>query len=144
MRWRDYWKDKALFLIFVGCCMAVTCIFLRLTGYEKGNVILLLLFWTLLLLFWMCREYMERRKYFKKTAEILDKMDQRYLLGELMPPSWRLEDRIYQDMIRRSNKSVIEKIRKLEAEQQEYKEYIESWVHEIKTPITGIWSYVKI
>ena len=138
MRWRDYWKDKALFLIFVGCCMAVTCIFLRLTGYEKGNVILLLLFWTLLLLFWMCREYMERRKYFKKTAEILDKMDQRYLLGELMPPSWRLEDRIYQDMIRRSNKSVIEKIRKLEAEQQEYKEYIESWVHEIKTPITGI------
>ena len=40
MRWRDYWKDKALFLIFVGCCMAVTCIFLRLTGYEKGNVIL--------------------------------------------------------------------------------------------------------
>ncbi len=138
MRWRDYWKDKALFLIFVGCCMAVTCIFLRLTGYEKGNVILLLLFWTLLLLFWMCREYMERRKYFKKTAEILEKMDQRYLLGELMPPSWRLEDRIYQDMIRRSNKSVIEKIRKLEAEQQEYKEYIESWVHEIKTPITGI------
>ena len=119
MRWRDYWKDKALFLIFEGCCMAVTCIFLRLTGYEKGNVILLLLFWTLLLLLWMCREYMERRKYFKKTAEIL-------------------EDRIYQNMIRRSNKSVIEKIRKLEAEQQEYKEYIESWVHEIKAPITGI------
>lgn len=138
MRWRDYWKDKALFLIFEGCCMAVTCIFLRLTGYEKGNVILLLLFWTLLLLLWMCREYMERRKYFKKTAEILEKMDQRYLLGELMPPSWRLEDRIYQNMIRRSNKSVIEKIRKLEAEQQEYKEYIESWVHEIKAPITGI------
>ena len=57
--------------------MAVTCIFLRLTGYEKGNVILLLLFWTLLLLLWMCREYMERRKYFKKTAEILEKMDHR-------------------------------------------------------------------
>lgn len=138
MRWKDYWKDKALFLILMGCCMVVTGIFLRLTGYAKGNVILLMLFWAFLLLLSLCREYMERRKYFEKTAEILEKMDQRYLLGELMPPSWRLEDRIYQDMIRKSNKSVIEKIRKLEAEQQQYKEYIESWVHEIKAPITGI------
>lgn len=41
-------------------------------------------------------------------------------------------------MIRRSNKACIERIRQIEEEQKDYKEYIESWVHEIKAPITGI------
>lgn len=41
-------------------------------------------------------------------------------------------------MIRRSNKSVIERIRQIEASGQEYREYIENWVHEVKAPITGI------
>lgn len=65
-------------------------------------------------------------------------MDQRYLLGELMPESYRLEDRLYRDMIRRSNKSVIDRIRVVEDQQKDYREYIESWVHEIKAPITSI------
>ena len=65
-------------------------------------------------------------------------MDRRYLLGELFPDSVRLEDRLYRDMIRRSNKSVIERIRQIEASGQEYREYIESWVHEVKAPITSI------
>ena len=58
--------------------------------------------------------------------------------GELMPASFLLEDRLYANLIRYSNKSVIEKIRQLEQEQKDYREYIESWVHEVKAPITGI------
>lgn len=41
-------------------------------------------------------------------------------------------------MLRISNKSVIEKIHALEDAQRDYREYLESWVHEIKTPITAI------
>lgn len=48
-----------------------------------------------------------------------------------------LEDRLYWEILRKSNKSVIEKIRELENSQREYKEYIESWIHEVKTPITA-------
>ena len=64
-------------------------------------------------------------------------MDQRYLLGELMPISHKLEDRIYREIIRLSNKAVIERIRQMEDGQKEYREYIEQWVHEVKTPITA-------
>ena len=31
-----------------------------------------------------------------------------------------------------------ERIRQIEDEQKEYREYIESWVHEVKAPITSI------
>jgi len=70
--------------------------------------------------------------------EMMEQIDQHYLLGELMPDSVHLEDQIYRELIRKSNKSVIERIRAIEDEKKEYREYIESWVHEIKAPITGI------
>lgn len=71
-------------------------------------------------------------------TKILEQMEERYLLGELMPDPKKLEDRLYRDMIRFSNKSVIERIHVIEKEKKEYQEFIESWVHEIKAPITGI------
>ena len=67
----------------------------------------------------------------------MDELDQRYLIAEVMRPAPGLEDRLYCEILRKSNKSVIEKIRELENSQREYKEYIESWIHEVKTPITA-------
>ena len=55
-----------------------------------------------------------------------------------MPESFGLEDQKYRELIRKSNKSVIERIHQMEQNQKDYREYIESWVHEIKAPITAI------
>ena len=64
-------------------------------------------------------------------------MDKPYLLGEIMGKPYRSRTRKYRQLIRRSNKAVIEAIRRLEDEQREYKEYIESWIHDVKLPITA-------
>ena len=37
-----------------------------------------------------------------------------------------------------AGKSMLEQIGEVERERLEYKEYIEQWIHEIKTPITAI------
>lgn len=76
-----------------------------------------------------------RRSYFRKLEQLTNQLDRRYLLGELMPESFGLEDRKYRELIRKSNKSVIERIHQMEQNQKDYREYIESWVHEIKAPI---------
>ncbi|MDE6167989.1 MAG: sensor histidine kinase, partial [Acetatifactor sp.] len=94
--------------------------------------------WLIILCCWIIVLYRSRKKYFHTAGQILEQVDQRYLLGELLPDSYRLEDRLYRDMIRRSNKSVIEQLRRVEQDRRSYKEYIEGWVHEIKAPITGI------
>ena len=119
-------------------CMCVAAAFFRLTGYSSTNTILFLIVWLLLLYIWLFVTFIQRRKFFREAQQILEKVDQRYLLGELLPDSFRLEDRLYREMIHHSNKSCIERIRQIEEEQKDYKEYIESWVHEIKAPITGI------
>lgn len=138
MKLTEFIKDKGMLLLLHFICMCVLSVFLRLTDYSKSNITLILVFWLVLLAAWLLVTYGQRKKYFRKMEQILEKTDRRYLLGELLPDSFSLEDRLYKEMIRKSNKSVIERIRRLEEEQKDYKEYIESWVHEIKAPITGI------
>lgn len=138
MKLIPFLKDKFMLFIIHIICMGALSAFLRLTGYGGTGVTLILIFWTAILVLWMLVTYRERKRYFDEADKILEEIDQRYLLGELLPYSCRLEDRLYRNMLCLSNKSVIEKIRKMEDAQRDYREYIESWVHEIKAPITGI------
>ena len=138
MKMREYLIDKLLLLTLHVGCMLLLAGFLYATGYEPQFCVLILIFWILILMLWFGYEYYSRRRYFHELWETLNKMEQRYLLGELMPVSHRLEDGLYREMLRISNKAVIERIRQIEDEQKEYREYIESWVHEVKAPITSI------
>lgn len=138
MNFKNYFKDKFLLLILNVTGLCTLTLFLRATDYNSDNILLIWIFWISILCIWFVVTYLQRKRYFREAGRILEKMDQRYLLGELLPDSFRLEDRLYHEMIRYSNKSVIEKIRQLEQEQRDYKEYIEGWVHEVKAPITGI------
>ena len=139
MKFADYCKDKLLLVLLHFSCMLSLAAFLRITNYPWGYRLIVLYCWILIFLLWFVTEYLRRRRYFRRMEEILEAAEQKYLLGELMPKSFRLEDELYRRMIRLSNKSVIEKIRREEDARKEYREYIESWVHEIKAPITDIY-----
>jgi len=134
----SYLKDKILlFLLHISCMMALS-VFLLATGYQRDLCLLILLCWFLILMVWTTCEYRKRKRYFSRMEAVLRQVDKRFLLGELMPYSARLEDKIYRDMIRSSNRSVIEKLHAAEEAEKDYREYIESLVHEIKAPITSI------
>lgn len=134
----EYLKDKLLLCFLHLVCMFLLTVFLRLTGYPFDYCAVILICWCLVLIVWLLTQFFIRKRYFGKMEEIAEDLDKRYLLGELMPVSFRLEDRLYRGMIQKSGKSVIERIRQIEDDQREYREFIESWVHEIKAPITAI------
>lgn len=138
MKLWDFLWDKLLLMLLHLSCMAATAAYLYLTGYPADCTVLLLACWGIVLLVWLVWEFCSRKRYFARLMGILDAVDRRCLLGELMPKSFRLEDELYRKMIRSSNKSVIETVRGVRGEQREYREFIESWVHEIKAPITAI------
>ena len=138
MKATEYMKDKSVLLLLHVVCMSLLTLYLRLTGYPWDYCAVILACWAIIFGVWLTVQFLSRRRYFQEMEHILKNLDQRYLLGELMPRSFRLEDWLYRTLIQKSNKSVIERIRRIEQEQKEYREYIESWVHEIKAPITAI------
>lgn len=138
MKLWPFLKDKCMMILLQIVCMGLLSLFLRLTGYGGANILLILIFWGMILCAWLTASFVMRKQYFREIEKILEQLDLRYLLGELMPYSYRYEDRLYRDVIYRSGKAVTERIRQVEDARREYKEYIESWVHEIKAPITAI------
>ena len=136
MRFTDYLKDKILIILLNISALFFLDIFLILVNNSLNTIVIISFVWIIVLTVYMLIEYYGRNKFFKKIDNTLDELDKKYLISELMDDSYRLEDKKYKNIIRRSNKSVIERINQLEDEQKEYKDYIESWVHEIKLPIT--------
>jgi signal transduction histidine kinase len=67
----------------------------------------------------------------------MDGLDQKYLFAECVDlPKSNYERKLF-TLIRRSGKSMIEEVSNQRESRQEYREYIESWVHEMKAPITA-------
>ena len=50
----------------------------------------------------------------------------------------RADDRVFYQVMKAAEKSMLERIGNMQREQKEYREYIEQWVHEMKTPITAM------
>lgn len=137
MRFSDYLKSKIPALLLNGAALFVLCVFLRLLGNSGTVVLLIAVVWVFVLGIYLLAEYYFRRKYFQELLSVLEELDQKYLVAEVIKPADRLEDKLYWEVLRRSNRSVIEKIHELEDSQKEYKEFIESWIHEIKMPLTA-------
>lgn len=137
MRFGDYCKNKAPVLLVNAAALLVLSVFLLLLNNTRTTVFLIAIVWICVLGIYLVLDYYLRRRYFLELTTVLEELDQRYLFAEVMKPGHRLEDKLYWEILKRTNKSVIEEIHKLESSQKEYKEYIESWIHEVKMPITA-------
>lgn len=133
----SYLKDKAVLLLVNGTGLLLLSLYLIPAGCTSTDIILIDFLWIAILCCCILIDFYHRRKYLDHLFSLLEEMDQRYLISEVMEPSHRLEDRLYRELLRKSNKSVIEKIHSLEDAQKEYKEYIEQWIHQVKLPLTA-------
>ena len=74
----------------------------------------------------------------KKLLDMAEQLSERYLISEVMELPEQAEDQVYYQLLKMAGKSMLEQVGEVERERLEYKEYIEQWIHEIKTPITAM------
>ncbi len=82
-------------------------------------------------------DYTRKRKYYCAFTALFDELDEKTLLAELVKKPGFLDGKLLYQMLRLSHKYMNDKLAEARAANQEYREYIEMWVHEIKTPITS-------
>lgn len=115
----------------------VVAVFLLVTGTQSGVITLLLIVCLLIFLLEQLSDFWRTKKRLDELQAIMGGLDQRYLFTECAPKPRDLYERKLFDLLRLSGKSMIEAVSNAQAAQKEYREYIEQWVHEIKTPITA-------
>ena len=76
-------------------------------------------------------------KVYNDMESILECLDKKYLLPEVMEDANFLIAEQINDILKEVSRDMHEHVKYYEDMQKEYREYIEMWIHEIKTPIAS-------
>lgn len=138
MNRKQYWKNRIPFLLTNLICMVTLTVFLLVCGNSISSVLLILTVWALILLAGLFLTYWKRGLQMRQLLDMAGQLSERYLISEVMDLPEQAEDQVYYRLLKMAGKSMLEQIGEVRRERQEYKEYIEQWIHEIKTPITAM------
>ena len=137
MNFIKYIKDKINYiLIFIIYCMIIIS-YLYAMKINKNAIIIIISISFIFFIIAFLITYFKKNYYIKNIEKIIDNLDEKYLISEIMEKPRREENLAYYRILQRANKSMIENVNKVRTSQKDYKEYIESLVHEIKIPITS-------
>lgn len=82
-------------------------------------------------------EYARKRSYYGRLLRNLDVLDRKSLLCEVLDEPDFLEGQILYRVLKECNKSMNDEIATYRHQEEEYREYIEAWMHEVKTPLAA-------
>jgi len=82
-------------------------------------------------------EFRKKNRFYRNLLSAFDQLDKKNLIGELIGPPDFMEGEILYDLLRGTNKAYLDEINRYRRAQEEYRSYIELWIHEIKTPIAS-------
>ncbi len=135
MKFTNFIKDKILQISLI--VFGIITIEIFLLAYPFGTFIKvyipLIIF--VLYLISIFIEYIQKKNYYDNVYEILGKLQEKYLITAVMPNPNFLDGKIQKEIIEQIDKSMIENVNKYKYMNEDYKEYIEMWIHEIKIPI---------
>lgn len=137
MNLKNYLKDK-LYLIISSIIIDVLInSFLLAVETNRAAIGMVnILFWILICGI-LIKEYIRRKAYYQELESSLESLDQKYLLTEILKEPFFLDGRILFQTVREVDKSMNDHVNLYKNKQLDYKEYIEMWVHEIKTPLAA-------
>ena len=137
MKVKDYAADHIFSFLFLS--VSGLLIFALLWLVETPMVFIFFVE-SIMLTAYLCAflyDYWRRRNYYTQLWKILDRLEEKTLIGEILVRPDFLDGQILDDILRRCNKYQNDRLADAEQNSQEYREYLDSWVHEIKTPITS-------
>lgn len=137
MKFKNFLESKILSLCAIGLIAIIIYVFAKLLQANTALIICMELCLMLFTVGWLLIAYFMQKNRIKKLQHVMDKLDEKYLLGELLPPPKNETETVYYEIMKTVSRGAIGAVEKAKREKEEYTEYIENWVHEIKTPLTA-------
>ena len=141
MKLSNYLKDKIFVIVLV---ILTYCI---ITSFMIGFKIVdefrwcFTILYSLLFIIIFLYDFFRKYFYYKEILSKLDLLDEKYLICELVSKPNFLDGEILYQMLYEINKSMNENIRDYREKINDFKEYVELWIHEVKIPLSALILY---
>lgn len=135
MKFLEFIKDKLLNIVLIIFALFTIEIFLMI--YNFGTIIKIYIPIVIIVTYFIgiIIDFYNKKTYYKNVIEQLEELEQKYLITEIIQKPNFTEGRILTEILQEVDKSMIENVNYYKHIQEEYKEYIELWIHEVKIPI---------
>lgn len=138
MNYKQYMYEKWVFIIINLIIYSALALILWVYEVKLWYLVLLWICWFLPLLIFLSHDYFKKKNFFNSLIDNSMQLDKLYLLSTLIEEPEYIEGSIIYSILEKTNKIVHEEVKFYRSQQEEYREYIETWVHEIKTPIAAV------
>ena len=137
MDFKLFFKEKAIAILLL--LFGIITIEIFLMAYNVGMFIKIYIPLIIMGLYMISIiiEYFKRKKFYDNLLKILEELDEKYLITEIIKTPNFLEGQILKNSLEQIDKSMLENVNKYKYMTEDYKEYIELWIHEIKIPISA-------
>ena len=138
MSFSSYLLSKSIPLCLVSLSGVLWAAFALLSGVNLVFVVLSACFVALFLVGWLLFGYFYARKRLARVERLIGEAEEGYLLGAILPrPVDAVEEEYFRIMSAVSSAAISRTEEAIRA-QADYCEFVESWIHEIKTPLTAV------
>ena len=138
MSGKVYLKNRLPAILVNLLGMTALALFLMAGGTGLSGIVLILTVWLLVLAGYFTVSYVAQKRYLDHLLEMTRNLKERYLIPEIMGEPQLADQQVFYRIMKMAEKSMLEEIEAVQRERKEYREYIEQWIHEVKTPITAI------
>lgn len=133
-----YIKEKKENIILFIILVIILLFLLDLFGVNKYLTIMILSLLSIYFIVDFFTFYLKRKKYYDNFLNNLNLLDKKYLILETLEEPEFLDGKFFYDALYKIDKSMMENINNYRNETEDFKEYVEMWIHEIKIPIAGL------
>lgn len=138
MNGKQYLKNQLPVILIHLLGMLTLSLFLIACGNSIHIIFFICMVWLSVMVLCLTIFCFTRKKHLDRLLTMTEWLEERYLIPEIMPIPERADEQVFYQIMKLAEKSMLEKIGEVEQERKEYKEYIEQWIHEVKTPITSM------
>lgn len=138
MNFLMFLEEKIFFLLFQFVFLLFVSFFLLCLNANFLLIFFLLLFYIGIVLCYLLLEYCKIVRKEKEIKQIINDLEEKYYIASVLPKPKERGNQGYYYALQKACKAMNDKISELEKEKVEYQEYVESFAHEIKTPISAL------
>ena len=144
MKVGEYLQGKMVFLLLDGVGLILLLCFLLICGVTPAFTVVLYGGIFLFTALYLAVDYLVLKRRLVQLENLLASLPERYLAGEVLPVPAGGVERCYYRVMKSVSASAIDAAETARREKEEYMEYVERWIHELKTPLTTISGYAQL
>lgn len=133
-----YMKDQIIKIICFTAYILIVWLFLCAFKCELELIVVIIVMSSGLFLSLFLWDFFRKKAYYDELIEGTQMLDKKYLVHETLKSPDFYEGQIFYSIMCEINKSMIEHVKHYEHREQDFKDFIEMWVHEIKLPIASL------